>query len=95
MTSHQPVRNNIPQINVLVDGRWKVRALVDSGATSSMLSTGLVSLLEMKDKMHATSFSFYGVGEDQMKFAGMFYRLPLRLTDVLHTVSPLAVYENT
>jgi hypothetical protein len=48
----------------------------------------------MKDKMHATSFSFYGVGEDQMKFAGMFYRLPLRLTDVLHTVSPLAVYEN-
>ena len=71
------MRSNIPQVNVLLAGKFKVRALIDSGATSSMISTGLVDLMKMRDKMHATSFSFYGIGEEQMKFAGMFYRLDL------------------
>jgi hypothetical protein len=29
-----------------------------------MMSTSLVDLLGIKNKMHATSFRFYGVGED-------------------------------
>jgi hypothetical protein len=51
--------------------------MIDSGATSSMISTGLVELMGLKNKIHPTSFSFYGVGEESMKFAGMFNRLPV------------------
>jgi hypothetical protein len=61
----------------LIDDTWKARAMVDSGATSSMISTGLVELMGLQNKIHPTSFSFYGVGEESMKFAGMFYSLPV------------------
>lgn len=61
-------------MNVLLANKYKVRALVDSGATSSMISTGLVDLMKMRSAMHATSFSFFGVGEELMKFAGIFYK---------------------
>lgn len=49
---------------MLLANKFKARALVDSGATSSMISTGLVDLMKMRSSMHATSFSFFGVGEE-------------------------------
>jgi hypothetical protein len=81
---------------VLLDGKWKCRALVDSGSTTTMLSTGLLRLMgSLKDSMHATSFGFFGVGEEQLKFSGILYNLSVQLTDILKTVVPCAVYENT
>lgn len=37
----QPIKANIPHINIVVGG-YKVRAMVDSGSTTTMISTGLL-----------------------------------------------------
>lgn len=66
MSTKQPIRSNIPQVNVLVGGKWKVRAMVNSGATTTMISSGLLALLEGLDaKLHPTSFSYFGVGPEK------------------------------
>ena len=41
LTTEQPITANIPQVNVLVAGRYKVRAMVDSGSTVTMMSSAL------------------------------------------------------
>lgn len=69
----QPIRANIPHINMVVNG-YKVRAMVDSGSTTTMISTGLLDLMpQLKAKMKPTSFTFMGVGENRMNYAGMLY----------------------
>jgi hypothetical protein len=43
-----------------------------------MISSGLLSLLSgLKNEMHATSFGFFGVGEEQLKFQGIFYKMSM------------------
>lgn len=42
LTVHQPVTANIPQVNLLVDGKYKCRAIIDSGSTTTLMSTGLL-----------------------------------------------------
>jgi hypothetical protein len=49
-------------VNVLVGG-YKCRAMIDSGSTTTMISTGLLSKMPgMKEKVKPTSFTFFGVG---------------------------------
>ncbi len=53
-------------INLLVHG-YKCRAIVDSGCTSTMMSTGLVDMMpELKALAKPTTFAFFGVGENRM-----------------------------
>lgn len=40
-----------------------------------MISISLFELMGLNNKIHPTSFSFYGVGEESMKFAGMVHGL--------------------
>lgn len=58
------MRTNILQVNVLLYGKLKVRALVNSGGASLIISTSMVDSLGIKDKMHATSLHFYGISEN-------------------------------
>ena len=63
---NQPVTSNLPVVNLLVNG-YKCRAIVDSGCTSTMMSTGLVDLMpELKPLAKPTSFAFFGVGENKL-----------------------------
>lgn len=64
LTANQPVAANIPQVNCLVGGAYKVRAVVDSGSTTTLMSTGLLAKMPgLKNKLKPTSLGFYGVGE--------------------------------
>lgn len=80
---NQPIKSNIPYINVLVNERFKVRAFVDSGATTTLISTGLLKMMTTGITVHPSSFTFFGVGPDAMKFAGVAYGVSLRLCDSL------------
>lgn len=42
LTVHQPVTANIPQVNLLVNDKYKCRAVIDSGSTTTLMSTGLL-----------------------------------------------------
>ncbi len=65
-------------MNVLIGTRYKARAVIDSGSTTTLLSTGLLDKMpDLKEKMKPTSLGFYGVGEKKMEYAGMIYELDL------------------
>jgi hypothetical protein len=67
-TTCQPIKANIPHVNVLVGG-YKCRGMIDSGSTVTMISTGLLERIpELKAKMKPTTFTFFGVGENSMKY---------------------------
>lgn len=73
IAGQQPIKANIPHINMILGG-YKVRAMIDSGSTTTMISTGLLDQMpQLKAKMKPTSFTFMGVSEDRMKYSGMLY----------------------
>jgi hypothetical protein len=55
---------------------------VDSGATTTLISTGLLNMMK-GITVHPSSFTFFGVGPEAMKFAGVAYGVPLRFCDSL------------
>lgn len=66
VASKQPIKANIPHINVVLGG-YKVRAMIDSGSTTTMISTGLLDILPgVKQMVKPTSYTFMGVGENRM-----------------------------
>ena len=67
---------------MLVNDKYKVRAFVDSGATTTLISTGLLDMMK-GIIVHPSSFTFFGVRPDAMKFAGVAYGVPLRFCDSL------------
>ena len=76
LTGCQPVTANVPQVNVLA--KYKVQAVIDSGSTTTLLSTGMLDKMpDLKKKMKPTSLGFYGVGEKKMEYAGMIYEIDL------------------
>ena len=65
-------------MNVLIGTKYKARAIIDSGSTTTLLSTGLLDKMpDLKEKMKPISLGFYGVGEKKMEYAGMIYELDL------------------
>ena len=53
-------------MNVLVNG-YKCRAIVDSGCTTTMISSGLIDLMpNVKATVSPTNLGFFGVGESMM-----------------------------
>lgn len=42
LTRKQPIRANVPQVNVVIQGKYKVRAIIDSGSTNTIVSSALV-----------------------------------------------------
>ena len=94
LSRSQPVTTNLPIVNMVVNG-YKCRAIMDSGCTSTMLSTGLLEQMpDLKDQIKPTSFAFFGVGENRMKFVGMLYKVTMQLAQNLKCVVTAAVYEN-
>lgn len=84
-----PVSNNSPFVNVLVDGRFKLRAIIDTGSTTTIMSSGLYRLLDKLDLV-PTSTGFRGVnGRDQ--YDGILEQLPLQFTDKLKIKINVAV----
>ena len=45
--------------------------------------------------MKPTSFGFFGVGEDRLKFIGMVYNLPLQIAQNIKCEVTVAVHENS
>lgn len=78
---------------MLLGEKYKFRGLMDSGATSTLISTGLLNLMAGFD-LHPSSFSFFGVGPDAMKFAGIIYDMSLRFADNLVVLENVGVYEH-
>lgn len=62
-TKLNPVRSNLPLVNVLLFGKYKVRALFDSGSTHTLLSTGLVEKIAPDTMVTPTSLTFAAVSE--------------------------------
>ena len=64
VTHETPIRANCPVVNVLFGG-YKVRAIVDTGSTTTIISRGLLECMpEVLSKLQATSFTFKGGGGD-------------------------------
>ena len=54
----------------------KERAMIDSGSTTTMISTGLLEYFpEVKKMIKPTSYTFMGVGENRMQYKGMLYNI--------------------
>lgn len=95
VSMHQPIKANIPHINVVIDG-YKSRAMVDSGSTTTMLSTGLLDMMpELKQKVKPTSYTFMGVGENRMTYKGMLYGVKCQLAEHIVCDVTMAVFENS
>ncbi len=85
------MRSNIPRINVLVNVAYMVREIVDSGATTTLISSGLLEQMAGM-KLHPSTLGFFGVGPQKLRFAGILYDVPLRFNDVLAVVENIGVY---
>jgi hypothetical protein len=65
-------------VNILVANKYKVRAMVDSGSTVTLMSSGLFKqLTALKDQLKPTSLGFYGVGKERLQYDGILYEVPL------------------
>lgn len=90
-----PVRINCPTINVLFDN-YKVRAIVDTGSTTTIISKGLLDCMsETAPKLQATSYTFRGVGGKSDRYAGMLPKVKLALTDKVKVTLNVAVTPTT
>ena len=57
-----PVMANIPIISILLNGEVKVRAMLDSGSTTTVISQGLLDKLPaLKRRVKATSLTYKGI----------------------------------
>ena len=94
IAEQQPNRANIPHINMVVN-RYTVRAMVDSGSTTTMISTGLLDFMpQLKTKMKPTLFTFTRVGENRMNHAGLLYDVECQLAENLGCKIAMTMYEN-
>ena len=76
LTGHQPVHSNLPQVNCMLGGKYKVRAVIDSGSTTTLMSTGLLDKMpDIKARLKPTTLGFYGVGEGKTSYQGLLYEL--------------------
>lgn len=90
-----PIRINCPTINVLFD-TYKVRAIVDTGSTTTIISKGLLDCMpETATKLQATSYTFRGVGGKSQQYEGMLPKVKFKLTDKLGVTLNVAVTPTT
>ena len=87
------IKCNIPYVNVLLGERFKFRAMIDSGATSTLISSGLYNMLT-GFHLHPSSFKFFGISPDAMQFTGIIYDMPIRFGDNLLVKEDVGVYEH-
>ena len=75
-----PVRASVPIVAVRV-GQYKVRAIIDTGSTSTLVSTALLAKLgAWQAKMKPTSQTYHGVDEQPRQYAGVIPDFPMQLT---------------
>ena len=56
------MRVNIPVLNMLLENKYKTRALLDSGSSTTVLTTGLLAHMpDLKKKLRKTSLTYSGV----------------------------------
>ena len=74
----QPITSHVPYVSVLLGGMFKVRAMVDSGSTTTVISSGLLSeCWSLKELMTPTNLGFRGVGDASSKYNGILKNLEL------------------
>ena len=80
-------------MNVVVADKYKVRAMVNSGSTVTMMSSALFKKMSaLQGLLKPTTKGFYGVGEERMKYDGILYELGLQVRDGLVVKITVAVY---
>ena len=85
----------MPQINCIVDGAYKVRAIVDSGSTTTILSSALVVLMpEVKRKMAPTSLTFSSANNGKDKYEGLIGGVTLQISPSIVVKVNAAVVKN-
>lgn len=95
LTNKQPIRANVPQINVVIGGQYKVRAIIDSGSTNTILSSGLMKeMKELQVTMKPTSQTFLGVAEQRLSYAGILPSVSLQFADNIKVSAQVAVVDN-
>ena len=87
---HFPVTHNAPHLNLLLDGKYKVRGVLDTGSTTTIMSKGAYDLLPGVG-LQPTSTGFSGVGEHRDQYKGIIPALSVRLSDHLHANINVAV----
>ena len=72
-----------------------MRAMVDSGSTTTLISSGLMDKMpELRKQLKPTSLGFYGVGEEKLTYEGMLYELEIQVADSLKVQATVAVFTN-
>ncbi len=92
----QPVRANVPYVVCLLEGKYKVRAIIDSGSTTTIISSGLAEKVKgLERKVHPTKLSFLGVNEATYNYCGLIRGLKMQLTPKIQVEVNAAVVENS
>ena len=87
------MRHNSPFFNVLINDKYKVRAVMDTGSTGTIISEGAYNL--MNDiPMQPTSAGFSGVLQGRDQYNGILEKLRLRFSDDVTIQHNVAVVPN-
>lgn len=84
-----PVEHNAPHLNVRLGGDKKIRAVLDTGSTNTIMSHACAKLLNLS--MKPTSFGFSGVSQGKEQYKGIVQDLEVQLSDSLATKINVAV----
>ncbi len=88
-TRDTPVSNNSPFVNVLLGDTYKVRAILDTGSTNTIMSHGLYKLLSGL-RLVPTSSGFRGVNAGA-QYVGIIEALNMKFSDKLEATLNVGV----
>lgn len=81
---------------MLVGGKYKVRGIIDSGSTSTIISTALLEKMpEVYRRVLPTSLTYVGVNEERQHYHGLLQDLDLMMTPEITVRVVAAVVQNT
>ena len=76
-----PVVNNLMYVPCKLADAFKVRAILDSGSTSCLISTAYLEMMpELRKLMKSTVMTYSGVDESNQCYAGIINKVSLQLT---------------
>lgn len=93
-----PVMANIPVVSVLLNGEVKVRAMIDSGSTTTVISQGMLDKLPaLKRRVKSTSLTYKGIDGEKGRlnyYNGIVEDVIIQLGDRLTTKLDVAISNN-
>lgn len=82
-------------INVLAAEKYKCRAMLDTGSTTTLITTGLLKHMPaLQDKVNKTSLTFSGVSQGGENYEGLIQDLVLQLANNIKLKVTAAVIPN-